>query len=1141
MPRPATSRIRGCRSGAAADLALPCLQAGNLFSAISELVRGQLDSPALQNAQAALQPILLQLDDGIRRHTAQLTAETATLAALQQKVAVARADITVLRSEVNGDAPQPMPLVHIDGDGTTVVGAVLGFAPTGDAPALFASALGRIGLYFRGDQGQLSVAYYDTFTGHTQFTLPSGPSGAATVLPRTTEDEFDALAVATTPGPTDDTCTLTINLSSGPRPSIETWTGLPRDPQRLAAIVNGLPPAPVPLGLASSVRGHLAQLHFPGGTTAPVMAGTPLSAGNTTLLVADDADRGATTVAVEPADLQIDDGTPISAVAYDYRKATTTLPGGSLDRGSRLVVVDARGSTGPVGDAQGTLLTSTPSARWYGSPPGAALEFDGTTTVAGLLQTTALSFDGDQAAVSLGNPDILDITGPVTLEAWIRPADTDGLADIIARGYRLDPAGEVVLRINEGTYQVGSWDGADHLASAPVPAEDVDQWVHLAGVYDGSSWLLYRNGVLLAQQPDAVGAVAVQAGWTIGSSAAGDRFFDGAIDEVRIWRRARSPLEIAEDFTRRLDGTEAGLAGYWFYAEGGWRDQTAGHHDGNLQGGPVPVASPAALDTATDFDITGDVTLETWVNPGETTGLARIVSQRSPMSDYQLALRAIPSALSFDGTSQLARTASATVDVTGRITVEAWVYPTDPNGLRYIVAHGLEASPVREVALRINAGSYQFGCYDGTDHYAVATIPAEDVGRWVHLAGAYDGTSWLLYRDGTLLASRVDATGSISVAAPWAIGASADGTRFFAGSIGEVRVWNITRTADQIATLGRRWLAGTEDGLVACWRYDGTALRDVTPAQRPIILVHNPKPASGPVPAFRAVAGASARTVESTEPFLGGHWSHLALTFRQDYAVHLSGAADYLDAGNRSALDLSGDLTLEVTVQLDDLSTPQGLLSRGALGDGSDQHVPYALAVQTDGSVQFSFEDTDGSVQTLGSNSGAVVAHALQRIAVTRKRNVRVDTSTGNAVVDRWDEIAFTVEHAVQGSHNYTGKDAGSSTAPLLLGRAYATDGTPWSLRGTLTEVRIWSKARDAASLGDPISGTEAGLVSLVATRRGQRQRGRRQQRQEPSPATWRSGLGAYARSRRLGSRPLPRRDARGHARHSGRRHDGDH
>ena len=524
MPRPATSRIRGCRSEPPQTWRCRACRQETCSPRSASSFEVELDSPALQNAQAALQPILLQLDDGIRRHTAQLTAETATLAALQQKVAVARADITVLRSEVNGDAPQPMPLVHIDGDGTTVVGAVLGFAPTGDAPALFASALGRIGLYFRGDQGQLSVAYYDTFTGHTQFTLPSGPSGAATVLPRTTEDEFDALAVATTPGPTDDTCTLTINLSSGPRPSIETWTGLPRDPQRLAAIVNGLPPAPVPLGLASSVRGHLAQLHFPGGTTAPVMAGTPLSAGNTTLLVADDADRGATTVAVEPADLQIDDGTPISAVAYDYRKATTTLPGGSLDRGSRLVVVDARAAAGPVSDAKGTLVTSTPSARWYGSPPGAALEFNGTTTVAGLLQTTALSFDGDQAAVSLGNPDILDITGPVTWRPGsARPTrrivQTSSPAATVGTGRRGRPADQ-----RAATYQVGSWDGADHFVSAPLcPRTGRGPMGALAGDYDGSNWLLYRNGVLIAQRPRRRRCRRRRAGWAIGSSATGDR------------------------------------------------------------------------------------------------------------------------------------------------------------------------------------------------------------------------------------------------------------------------------------------------------------------------------------------------------------------------------------------------------------------------------------------------------------------------------------------------------------------------------------------------------------------------------------------------------------------------------------------
>ena len=548
------------------------------------------------------------------------------------------------------------------------------------------------------------------------------------------------------------------------------------------------------------------------------------------------APRGATTIAIHPVLLAVTEGAVVTIVAYDYQgRATTTLPAASLGNGSRLVVLDARAATGPVSDATATLVTSSPPARWFGAPPGTALEFDGTTTVAGVLSMTALTLDGQHDSISLGNSDALNITGTITLEAWIRPSATDELRDIISRGYVTDPQGEVVLRINSGFYQVGSWDGADHIASAPIPDADLGTWVHLAGTYDGTGWLLYRNGVLLAQQQTSVGAVAVAAGWTVGASSDGDRFFAGDIDDVRIWRRPRSALDLADTANRRLDGTEAGLAGYWYFADGAFRDQTSAHNDGTLHGAPKSTASPQVLVAGGDFDVLGDVTVEAWVNPGSASGTARIVQHRSDSSSYLLGLRAVMGALTFDGQTQYATVAnSPSLNIEGVLTLEAWIYPTDTAGLRYIVAHGLQPSPQREVALRINAGSYQFGCYDGTDHYAVAAIPSKDVGRWVHLAGVYDGTSWLLYRDGALLASHQDEVGAIPVDAAWAIGASADGQRFFAGRIGEVRLWNLaahrrrgSRRDPTLVDRHRIWSCG-----VLALQRDGTRGRHAIPACR---------------------------------------------------------------------------------------------------------------------------------------------------------------------------------------------------------------------------------------------------------------------------------------------------------------------
>ena len=42
-----------------------------------------------------------------------------------------------------------------------------------------------------------------------------------------------------------------------------------------------------------------------------------------------------------------------------------------------------------------------------------------------------------------------------------------------------------------------------------------------------------------------------------------DRFVGGSISDVRIWNVARTPEQIAANYTNRLTGTEPGLVGYW--------------------------------------------------------------------------------------------------------------------------------------------------------------------------------------------------------------------------------------------------------------------------------------------------------------------------------------------------------------------------------------------------------------------------------------------------------------------------------------------------------------------------------------------------------------------------------------------------
>ena len=80
------------------------------------------------------------------------------------------------------------------------------------------------------------------------------------------------------------------------------------------------------------------------------------------------------------------------------------------------------------------------------------------------IQGTALQFDGINDFLTLGNPSSLNFTGKISLEAWVRIQSTTGIQNIIAHGYTTNPDREVFLRLQDGLYKVGSWDGIGYNA-----------------------------------------------------------------------------------------------------------------------------------------------------------------------------------------------------------------------------------------------------------------------------------------------------------------------------------------------------------------------------------------------------------------------------------------------------------------------------------------------------------------------------------------------------------------------------------------------------------------------------------------------------------------------------------------------------
>ena len=466
----------------------------------------------------------------------------------------------------------------------------------------------------------------------------------------------------------------------------------------------------------------------------------------------------------------------------------------SANNSIETTLMDASGNSN-VGILTNFSLNGTTS-NWIA--PGAVIT--GYTTTAVCALGAALNFDGVDDYVSVATVTNIPVgNSPYSIEAKIKPI-TLGVEGIAGWG-TFGTTNEVnALRIDGSGNIINYWWGPDLIvSSSPVNMAD-GNWHHVAATFDGTTRKIYLDGVLKGFDTPGNHTVPNATNLRIGSTNYGE-FFNGGLDEVRIWNIARTNCEIISYMDCEIPSSAPGLVANYHFNQaisGGINS-----NETNL----IDVSSSVNNGTLNNFALTG--TSSNWIAPGG------VVSGFTTATVCSLA-----AALNFDGIDDYVSISSnASLSMTSAITIEAWVKTNgSPTGEQYIIT---KSNDSYFVGLNVagNVGRASFYINGVSTGWLYSNSTSINDNNWHHIASTYDGSVIKIYIDG-ILDNSVIASGNIVTGGSDVVIGCRIFNYFFQGNIDETRIWNVARSQCEINTYMNCEIPSSSGGLVANYHFN---------------------------------------------------------------------------------------------------------------------------------------------------------------------------------------------------------------------------------------------------------------------------------------------------------------------------------
>ncbi|MBL7935112.1 MAG: hypothetical protein JNM51_04805, partial [Bacteroidia bacterium] len=574
-----------------------------------------------------------------------------------------------------------------------------------------------------------------------------------------------------------------------------------------------------------------------------------------------------------------------TAISLSASANNSTICSGS----SSTLIANASGGTGTItytwvgGPTNNTYVVSPTIPTTFTVNVSDANNCNNSTTVNVVANSctpaSALNFDGANDYVSISFAE----TGTnITHEFWFKTSQANqGLFSVT--DVNPTPGGfDRDLYLTSGNINAYVWLGgsAETITTSGTNYAD-GNWHHVAHVVGASvgGQRLYVDGVLKASGTASASSFNWNTKILLGYSntSPSNKYFNGNMDEVRIWNVARTQCEINTYKNCEIPTTATGLMVNYHFNQGFdaasnstvtvLNDLSGNSRNGALtnfalSGSTSNWVAPGAVVTGSTTPANLSITVEATVSSsvicnGNSTTLSgtgantyawtggvinAIAFTPTVTNTYTVtgtntltgctnsAVTSVTvnnctpgAALNFDGTDDRVNLGNGiTTSLSGgtKVSVEAWVKPTSLSGLGCIVGNYATGSANLQILLRRQGTlNYEFWVGNGTSWYQTTSAATPTLNVWQHVAATWNGTVASIYVNGVLSGTTTPAISTLGTAGNVWIGANTGGENF-TGNIDEVRVWNVVRTQCEINTYKNCEIATTATGLLANYHFN---------------------------------------------------------------------------------------------------------------------------------------------------------------------------------------------------------------------------------------------------------------------------------------------------------------------------------